>query len=94
MVSFIAQHSQQSLSLVRFDNLPATNWPWGGEPILCMQSQKTIGNITSLGYDATNSNTIHALSVIDQSGRENNGSDDVMVRVGADMYKGSIIKFL
>ena len=66
-----------------------TNWPWGGEPILCSSTQKKIGNISSVGYDPIDSNTIHVLSVIDQSQHKKNA--DVIIKVGFDEYNGYIV---
>lgn len=79
---------KKNLSLIKIDIPVTTNWPWGGEPILCSSTQKKIGNISSVGYDTIDSNTIYMLSVIDQSQRQKNA--DVIIKVGLDEYRGSI----
>ena len=84
--------SNKTLSLIRVDLPVASNWPWGGETILCSKTQQKIGSITSLGYDAIDSNAVHVLSVLDQSKCEN--GTDVIVKVGTDEYKGYVMRVL
>ena len=68
--------------------LPDTNWPWGREPITVNDTKDKIGSISSIGYCENKDNTLYALSVIQSKQKV---GDDVIIRVGLDEYKGTIL---